>query len=51
MERKTCTMCKTEKYVNSVHKKNSEKKDCNSKRGLKRYYGNKDEISNQGKTY
>ena len=51
MERKTCTMCNMEKYINNFYKTYSESKDCNRKRGLKRYYENKDEKSNQQKLY
>ena len=36
---------------NNFTKKNSECKDCNGKRGLKRYYENKEKRSNQQKTY
>ena len=46
MHNKTCTVCKIEKH-NSFSKKYSECKDCNSKRGAKGYYDNKDKISIQ----
>ena len=51
MEKKTCTVCKIEKQINNVYKKYSECKACNIKRGVKRYYNNKDKISNQKKCY
>ena len=51
MDTKTCTMCNIEKDINNFHKKNSECIDCNRARGLKRYYENKDKISNQQKVY
>ena len=51
MEGKTCTMCNMEKHINNFYKTYSECKDCNRTRGLKRYYGNKDKISNQQKLY
>ena len=49
MENKTCTVCKIEKHINNFHRKYSECKDCNIKRGLNRYYDNKDKISFQQK--
>ena len=51
METKICSMCNIEKYINNFYKKYSECRDCNRARGLKRYYGNKDKISNQQKVY
>ena len=39
-----------EKHVNNFYKKESECKDCDSKRGLNCYYENKDKTSNQRKT-
>ena len=49
MEGKTCTMCNMLKHINNFYKSYSECKDCNRTRGLKRYYENKDKISNQQK--
>ena len=51
MESKICLQCKIEKHMNNFLQKFSECKDCNSKRGLKRYYANKDKMSNQQKNY
>ena len=51
MENKICTVCKIEKHINNFYRKFSECKDCNIKRGEKRYYENKDKISNQQKIY
>ena len=51
MENKTCTVCDFEKHINNFCKKYSECKDCNIKRGVKRYYDNKDKISIQQKLY
>ena len=51
MEGKTCTMCNMEKHINIFYKTYSECIDCNRTRGLKRYYGNKNKISNQQKRY
>ena len=46
-----CTICSIEKDINNFYKKYSECIDCNRTRGLKRYYENKDKISNQQKKY
>ena len=51
MENKICTVCKIEKHNNNFYREYSECKDCNIKTGVKRYYENKDKISNQQKTY
>ena len=51
MENKFHSMCKIEKDVNNFCKEHSECKDCKSRRVLKRYYENKDKISNQRKIY
>ena len=51
MDTKTCTMCNIEKHINNFYKKYTECIDCNRARGLKRYYENKDKISNQQKIY
>ena len=51
MESKICTQCNNEKHINNFYKKYSECKDCNIKRGVKRYYDNKDKISMQQKIY
>ena len=51
MDTKTCTFCNIEKDINNFYKKYSECIDCNRTRGLKRYYENKDKISNQQKIY
>ena len=51
MENKICTVCKIEKHINNFYRKYSECKDCNIKRGVKRYYNNKDKISIQQKIY
>ena len=44
-------MCNIEKHVNNFHKNYSECKECNIRRGVKRYYDNEDKISNQQKKY
>ena len=51
MDNKTCTVCKIEKHINNFYKGYSECKDCNIKRGVKRYFDNKDKISIQQKIY
>ena len=47
MDRKICTKCNLEKIIEDFYNKNTEHKVCNSNRSLKRYYENKDKISNQ----
>ena len=51
MVSKICTQCNIEKDINNFYKKYTECIDCNRARGLKRYYENKDKISNQQKLY
>ena len=51
MDTKICTICTIEKDINNFYKKYTECIDCNRARGLKRYYENKDKISNQQKVY
>ena len=50
-ETKTCSMCIIEKHIEEFHKNYTESKICNSKRILKRYFGDKEKISTQRKTY
>ena len=51
MKSKNCTQCFIEKHINSSYKRYSECKKCINKRGIKRYYDNKDKISIQQKRY
>ena len=51
MDTKMCTICNIEKHTNNFYKKYTECIDCNRARGLKRYYENKEKISNQQKIY
>ena len=51
MDTKMCTICNIEKDINNFYKNYTECIDCNRARGLKRYYENKDKISNQQKIY
>ena len=44
-------MCNIEKHINNFYKRYSECKDCNIKRGVERYFDNKDKISIQQKVY
>ena len=51
MDKKTCTVCNTEKHINNFYKRYSECKECNIRRGVKHYHDNKDIISIQQKKY
>ena len=51
MENRTCTQCVFENHINIFYRKILECKDCNIKRGVRRYYDNKDKISSQQKIY
>ena len=51
MDNKICTVCNIEKQINKFYKKYSECKAYNIKRGVNRYYNNKDKILNQQKIY
>ena len=51
MNTKMCTICNNEKDINNFYRKESECRECNRARGLKRFYENKDKISNQRKIY
>ena len=49
MYSKICVSCNTEKSINDFYNKYRESKPCNIQRSLKRYYENKDKLSNQRK--
>ena len=51
MDKKTCTVCNIEKHINKFYEIHPECKVYNIKEGVKRYYDNKDKISNQQKIY
>ena len=51
MDRKICSHCNIEKNIEEIYNKYTECKYCNSNRCLKRYYENKDKLSNQRKIY
>ena len=49
MDSKVCVICNTEKSIDNFYNKYRECKQCNIKRSLKRYYENKENLSNQRK--
>ena len=51
MVNKVCVVCNIEKSIDNFYNKYRECKQCNIKRSTKRYYDNKDKISNQQKIY
>ena len=51
MDKKVCVVCKIEKSIDNFYNKYRECKQCNFKRSTRRYYENKDKISNQHKIY
>ena len=51
METKVCVACNTEKSIDNFYNKFRECKPCNIKRSTRRYFDNKEKISNQQKVY
>ena len=51
MDSKICVVCNIEKSIDNFYNKYRECKLCNIKRSTRRYYENKDKISNQQKIY
>ena len=51
METKICSMFNIEKHIEDFYNKYTECNSCDSRRNLKRYYENKDKLSNQRKIY
>ena len=51
MDSKVCVICNTEKSDDNFYNKYRECKQCNIQRSMKRYYENKDKLSNQRKFY
>ena len=51
MDSKVCHICNTEKSIDKFYNKNRECKQCIFKRSMKRYYENKDKLSNQRELY
>ena len=49
MDRKVCIACNTENNNDHFYNKNRECKRCNIHRSIKRYFENKDKLSNQRK--
>ena len=44
MDKKTCTVCSTQKHIKNFNKRYSECIECNIRRGVKHYYDNKRKI-------
>ena len=51
MDSKVCVVCNFEKSIDSFYNKCRDCKQCNIQRSMKRYYENKDKLSNQRKLY
>ena len=51
MDSKVCVVCNIEKSIDSSYNKYREGKPCNIIRSTRRYYENKDKISNQHEIY
>ena len=51
MESKVCVVCNIEKSIDNFYNKYRECKPCNLLRSTRRYYDNKEKISNQRKIY
>ena len=51
MDSKVCAVCNTGKSIDSFYNKYRECKPCNIRRSTRRYFENKDKISNQYKLY
>ena len=51
MESTVCVICNTEKGIDIFYNKYRGCQQCNIKRSLKRYYVNRDKLSNQRKIY
>ena len=51
MDSKICVVCNIEKSIDNFYNKYRECKQCNIKRSTRRYFENKEKISNQHKLY
>ena len=51
MDSKVCVVCNIEKSIESFYKKYRECKQCIIQRSMKRYYEDKDKLSNHRKLY
>ena len=49
MDSKVCVVCNIEKNIDNFYNKYRKCKQCNIQRSMKRYYENKDKLSNQRK--
>ena len=47
MDNKNCVVCNIEKSIDNFYNKYRECKQCNTRRSMKRYYENKNKLSNQ----
>ena len=51
MDNKICVVCNIEKSIDKFYNKYRERKQCKIRRSKKRYYENKDKLSNQRNLY
>ena len=51
MESKFCVICNNDKSIDNFYNNYRECKPCNIQRSMKRYYENKDKLSNQRKIF
>ena len=51
MDRKICVVCNAEKSIEKFYNKYRECKPCNIRRSTRRYFENREKISNQHKLY
>ena len=51
MDSKVCVVCNIEKSIDNFYNKYRECKPCNIKRSTRRYFENKEKLSNQRKLY
>ena len=51
MKSEICVSCNTEKHIDNFYSKYRECKQCILQRSMKRYYENKEMLSNQRKLY
>ena len=51
MDSEVCVICNTEKSIGNFYNKYRECKQCIIQRSMKRYYEDRDKLSNQQKKY
>ena len=51
MDNKVCVICNTENSIDQFYKTYRECEPCNIERSMKRYYEDKDKLSNERKLY